>query len=167
MTNLYYFRQQFLIYQKLFTTFNYTNNYISSHFLALPTTVMLGQVNWFFLTSSHWYQENVLDMKDMSLNIKDNQFWCVKQKRSDELTPYLGTKYLPISSFHVALFKNDRIPRGYMENIYRYIYVGSSISWILMRGKVIAIKGAHPSQFIFWAGLLCSSTKCVCVCILV
>ena len=59
-------------------------------------------------------------MKDMSLNIKDNQFWCVKQKRSDELTPYLGTtKYLlPISSFHVALFKNDRIPSGYMENIY-------------------------------------------------
>ena len=100
-------------------------------------------------------------MKDMSLNIKDNQFWCVKQKRSDELTPYLGTKYLPISSFHVALFKNDRIPSGYMENIYRY--VGSSISWILMRGKVIAIKGAHPSQFIFWAGLLCSSTKCMCV----
>ena len=42
------------------------------------------------------------------------------------------------------------------------IYVGS-ISWILMRGKVIAIKGAHPSQFIFWAGLLCSSTKCMCV----
>ena len=32
-----------------------------------------------------------------------------------------------------------------------------------MRGKVIAIKGAHPSQFIFWAGLLCSSTKCMCV----
>ena len=66
-------------------------------------------------------------MKDMSLNIMDNQFWnqgdvfsgwCVKQKRSDELTPYLGTKYLPISSFYVALFKNDRIPSGYMENIY-------------------------------------------------
>ena len=60
-------------------------------------------------------------MKDMSLNIKDNQFWCVKQKRSDELTPYLGTKYLPISSFHVALFKNDRIPRGYMEKMYIYM----------------------------------------------
>lgn len=78
--------------------------------------------------------------------------WCVKQNPM--------SWPITASPIHVAHLKNDRIPSGYMENIGMYV---DSISWILMRGKVIAIKGAHPSQFIFWAGLLCSSTKCVCV----